>query len=589
MTSQINEINAAAEETASEQTEIRTPEILNLDYRYIRLLGEGANGRTWLARDRRTGLDVAIKELKFAEDFKSYELFQREAEVLQSVRVEGVPRFIKSVSLPDMTSYIVQEYIPYPSLESRLDKGEIFDEEEVYKILELVSRILFALQTQYVPAIIHRDIKPGNILYCPETATEDAKAWLIDFGAVDNAHKQTSGSTIAGTFGYMSPEQSQGEVSPRSDFYSLGATALHLLTGVFPYDIPRNLFQMQFRPVIQEKAPKTTKPMVDFLDALLASNAEDRPQDIKELRTLLKDAMDASEKYRGIKMDFEPVVDEPRTALGRKFRSTKAGQWLLKRKIARLRKKFEKDIQRQIDDLERTMAEEKNRREEEERRLQEERAQRGIECTCSVRRVSVVGKVRINMDNYSWCRENRFSAFGEVDHELNFDESLMEGLFTHEGNWYAAYLPKWESDKTCDIRCTLDAPEDLKITKNEFKVWFIPSKMDIAVMPKQVIWLTPQFYMKFTGHKPLSLMTAQEREYFEHPEKRKEDAAYKKRMERELRRREWARKLSGDENTETDDTRRFQSSVSEAVGMASTYLERLQRLKQEMEKNQQNQ
>ena len=81
------------------EKQIITPEILNLDYRYIKLLGEGASGLTWLAKDRKTALDVAIKELKFVEDFKLLELFEREAEVLQSIQVDGVPKFYKHISI----------------------------------------------------------------------------------------------------------------------------------------------------------------------------------------------------------------------------------------------------------------------------------------------------------------------------------------------------------------------------------------------------------------------------------------------------------------------------------------------------------
>lgn len=588
MTSQIENENAAVNTSADEQSDIKTPDILNLDYRYLRLLGEGANGRTWLARDRRVGLDVAIKELKFAEDFKAYELFQREAEVLQSVRVEGVPHFIKSVNAPDMTSYIVQEYIPYPSLESRLEKGEIFDEEEVYTILELTSRILFALQTQYIPAIIHRDIKPGNILYCPATPTEDAKVWLIDFGAVDNAHKQSSGSTIAGTFGYMSPEQLQGEVSPRSDFYSLGATALHLLTGVFPYEIPVDLFQMKFHPVIEEKAPKTTKPMVDFLDMLLARNAEDRPQSIKELRMLLNEAMSASEKFREIKVDFEPVVDEPTTKLGRKFRATKVGQWFLRRKIAKLRKKFEKDIQRQIDNLEKAISEDKKQREAEEKELQKEREKNGIECRCEVRRVSVAGNVRIESKR-KFAFDSDISSLNNLEREANFDESLLEGLFTHDGNWYAAYIRISECGDKCRICCTLDAPAGRKVRENEFTVLFIPSKHDIQKQPKQTIWLTEEFYTQFTGQKPLCRMTDEEKYLASHPEEVRRMAEEKKAAEEAEKAAEKAAEMKEIERRRQEYLSRYRERMNAGGkdgnnGNGGSYFEQLQRLNDIREK-----
>ena len=79
---------------------IETPEILAFDYRYISLLGEGANGKTWKAKNRQTGQLVAIKALKLSqsENFKSFELFKREAEVLASVRIQGVPQFYQSVN-----------------------------------------------------------------------------------------------------------------------------------------------------------------------------------------------------------------------------------------------------------------------------------------------------------------------------------------------------------------------------------------------------------------------------------------------------------------------------------------------------------
>ena len=135
---------------------ITTPEILNLDFRFERLLGEGANGRTWLAIERKTSNEVAIKELKLSSDLKSIELFEREAEVLQAVNVQGVPKFYKCVLQDENsdTSYIIQEFIPYPSLQSMLDDGMLFSEEEVLDIMTKVTHILIALQTQYLPPIV---------------------------------------------------------------------------------------------------------------------------------------------------------------------------------------------------------------------------------------------------------------------------------------------------------------------------------------------------------------------------------------------------------------------------------------------------
>jgi len=268
---------------------IVTPKILELDYCYKKLLGEGSNGRTWLAKERNTAAEVAIKELKLAEDPKAVELFLREAEVLKSINVDGVPKFYKSIiqNAEIDTSYIIQEYINHPSLQDALDEGRIFTEDEVIKIVLAVANILQVLQMQYVPPIIHRDIKPANILF-EFNSDGEVRVWLIDFGAVANPQKQSGGSTIAGTFGYMAPEQLQGEVAVQSDFYALGATALHLLTGVSPYDIDSKLFQLQYEPILAEKAPKAGAQIKAFLASTLASEISDRPPSANELIELIQ-------------------------------------------------------------------------------------------------------------------------------------------------------------------------------------------------------------------------------------------------------------------------------------------------------------
>lgn len=144
-----------------------TPEVLRHDYIYLRLLGEGANGRTWLAQEILTGNEVAIKELKFYDNIKQADLFKREIEVLQSIQVRGVPKLYGSIEPSNMSEarYMIQEYIPHPSLQSLLDKGEQFDEKTVLSIMYEVGLILYELQNKYSPAILHRDIKPSNILY----------------------------------------------------------------------------------------------------------------------------------------------------------------------------------------------------------------------------------------------------------------------------------------------------------------------------------------------------------------------------------------------------------------------------------------
>ena len=138
-----------------------TPRELYGKYTYIRLLGEGTSGKTWLAKSMNTGQLLAVKVLIFGQidDYKSLELFRREAEVLQSIQVPGVPRFYESIFSEDnRTCYIIQQYVTFPRLLDTLKTIGRLKEYETLQIMEKTARILFALQTVYSPPIIHRDI-----------------------------------------------------------------------------------------------------------------------------------------------------------------------------------------------------------------------------------------------------------------------------------------------------------------------------------------------------------------------------------------------------------------------------------------------
>ena len=278
---------------------ITTPKILASKYRYIDFLGEGANGKTWLARTLLGDERVAIKALKLSqiENLKSLDLFKREAEILSSISVHGVPKFYQTIMDTDDTGecYLIQQYIDAPSIQSYLDNGRKFSEPEALQLMRKIADILKQLEVFYKPPIIHRDIKPSNILCTmPENSVNallDLDPWLIDFGAVANPQKKQQGSTVAGTIGYMAPEQILGDNTIQADYYALGASILHMLTGIPPYQIPSELFVLQFKPVLNQHAPDTSPYMTELLEYLLQKAPEQRPQDVDALIQAIENVM----------------------------------------------------------------------------------------------------------------------------------------------------------------------------------------------------------------------------------------------------------------------------------------------------------
>ena len=206
-------------------------------YEMIRLLGQGAFGHTYLAREHQADRDVAIKVLvaQGTADAKAYELFRREADVLRAVRHHGIPEVYDTLHEEwngNTAAFLVMEYIEGESLQQVIDEKRTLDQgQAVHLFLELLG-VLDYLHSR-VPPILHRDIKPSNIILRPNGFPA-----VVDFGSVRRVFlsPEESGSTIAGTYGYMPYEQYMGQASPASDLYALAATFLHLLTGRAPRD-----------------------------------------------------------------------------------------------------------------------------------------------------------------------------------------------------------------------------------------------------------------------------------------------------------------------------------------------------------------
>ena len=237
-----------------------------LDERYVLLeqVGHGAVGTTWRARRLSDDVIVAIKELlvRRLDDFKTQELFEREARVLRELEHPGVLRYHDDFSAGHGRQhghYLVTDFVEGQTLEAELESTR-FTEAQVLVILAQLAEVLAYLHTRQ-PPVVHRDLKPANVM----RRRADGRLLLIDFGAVREAMVEGGGSTVAGTFGYMAPEQLMGQASPASDVYALGVLAVALLSRQSPHDLLDAEHQLQWR-----RALSVTPACEALLDAMLA-------------------------------------------------------------------------------------------------------------------------------------------------------------------------------------------------------------------------------------------------------------------------------------------------------------------------------
>ncbi|MBN1945229.1 MAG: serine/threonine protein kinase [Bradymonadales bacterium] len=248
-------------------------------YRLGRLIGKGSQGATYLAKDIEGEGLVAVKEFNLAEavDWKQFELFQRECALLQQLDHPGIPKYLDQFRNQDDTRhYLVMEFIDGESLKEIARRRGPLGERELWRILIQVIGLLAYLHSQD-PPIIHRDIKPGNLIQ-----RANGEIYLVDFGGARKALKRAGGSTVVGTFGYMAPEQLHGQATPATDLYALGTTLLNLGTGIEPEDFPRKGLRIDFSPLL-EVSPQLEKLLQDLLEP----DPDHRPPSAIEVQELM--------------------------------------------------------------------------------------------------------------------------------------------------------------------------------------------------------------------------------------------------------------------------------------------------------------
>lgn len=248
-------------------------EIIAQQYRIISCLGEGGIGITYQAADLADGgKPVALKALSLRrmQDWKVLDLFERETRVLSQLDHPAIPRYLnyfQTDTPQDRCFYLVQDLAPGRSLAALVAEGWRADESEVRRLATQVLEVLIYLHSR-LPAVIHRDIKPDNII-----RRQDGQIYLVDFGSVKDTYRDTllHGGTVVGTYGYMAPEQFRGQAVPATDLYGLGTTLLFLLSGQSPAELPQQRMKLDFRGQIQVSAA-----LADWLETMVEPALEDR-------------------------------------------------------------------------------------------------------------------------------------------------------------------------------------------------------------------------------------------------------------------------------------------------------------------------
>jgi len=259
-------------------------------YRILGEIGRGTMGEVYKAFDAVLRREVALKTLsgRVGPDDEALLRFQREAQaaaLLNHPNIVTVHDFGEEQGL----LYMAMEFLDGDDLRDAIDNDMVGGLDQQ---LEVMDRLLAALEYAHSRGIVHRDIKPANIFIC-----RDHTVKITDFGlAKVNTSEMTQEGIVLGTPNYMSPEQALGdEVDGRSDVFSAGAVLYELLTGHKPFEAdstPSVLYQVVHReaPPVRRWAPHVPAPLVAVCNQALAKDKEKRFANATEMRTALSAA-----------------------------------------------------------------------------------------------------------------------------------------------------------------------------------------------------------------------------------------------------------------------------------------------------------
>jgi hypothetical protein len=262
------------------------PELVLNRYRPLRPLGSGGSGSVWLARDERTGLDVALKII--AREGKSAARAEREAAAAAHLRHPACLRAY-GFARDSRHVYIAYEFVPGRTYREALRAGELPDEDAI----EACAQVCEGLAHAHAAGILHRDIKPSNVLLADD---DRVSARVLDFGLAQMAEAETltEQGDVPGTLAYISPERlAGGEATPAADVWAVGVMLWEALAGRHPFwrgsmlETARAI-EAGARP-LSELRPDLPKRLLRLVDSSLSTVPASRPS-ARELAVELRGA-----------------------------------------------------------------------------------------------------------------------------------------------------------------------------------------------------------------------------------------------------------------------------------------------------------
>ncbi|HLG64988.1 MAG TPA: serine/threonine-protein kinase [Ktedonosporobacter sp.] len=256
------------------------------NYRLVQLLGKGGFADTYLGEHIHLKTFAAIKVLQTLLGQPETEAFHNEAHIIARLNHPHIIHILE-FEMENHTPYIIMEYAPNGTLRQRCPRGSRLSPTTV---LTYVKQIAAALQYAHQQKLVHRDVKPENMLL-----GRDGKVLLSDFGVAVIAQTQAQNlENIAGTVTYMAPEQIQGKPCPASDQYALGITAYEWLCGSAPFGGTYSEIALQHEcvspPSLKEQISAIPAAVEDVIFTSLAKDPRQRFASVEDFAAALEEA-----------------------------------------------------------------------------------------------------------------------------------------------------------------------------------------------------------------------------------------------------------------------------------------------------------